>query len=243
MSDTSQGPGWWQASDGKWYRREQHPNYMPPPPPPPFTTVAAPPYPGAEQGYQQWRPQQTNGLAVASLVLSLVWLLGVGSLLAVIFGLRARRQIRQSGGYQGGEGLATAGLVIGIIGLLGAALVVGVGALVSQNARNNQIASCRADAESVNTALQAYQAQIGRFPNVPAPWSASTYVNNYAPLTDTGANGLGPWLRVAPSTTHYVVEYDSQGNVWVDGPGRYDASYNPSLDPLNNSHACDVVYY
>ena len=35
MSDVSQGPGWWKASDGKWYRPEQHPNYQPPPPPAP----------------------------------------------------------------------------------------------------------------------------------------------------------------------------------------------------------------
>jgi len=35
MSDVSQGPGWWRASDGKWYAPEQHPNYTPPPPPPP----------------------------------------------------------------------------------------------------------------------------------------------------------------------------------------------------------------
>jgi hypothetical protein len=32
MSDQSQGPGWWQASDGKWYAPETHPNYVPPPP-------------------------------------------------------------------------------------------------------------------------------------------------------------------------------------------------------------------
>ena len=31
MSDTSQGPGWWQASDGKWYAPEQHPGYRPAP--------------------------------------------------------------------------------------------------------------------------------------------------------------------------------------------------------------------
>ena len=31
MSDTSQGPGWWIASDGKWYP----PHLAPPPPPPP----------------------------------------------------------------------------------------------------------------------------------------------------------------------------------------------------------------
>ena len=35
MSDLSQGPGWWQASDGKWYPPERHPDYRPPPPPPP----------------------------------------------------------------------------------------------------------------------------------------------------------------------------------------------------------------
>lgn len=34
MSDGPQGPGWWQASDQKWYPPEQHPSYAPPPPPP-----------------------------------------------------------------------------------------------------------------------------------------------------------------------------------------------------------------
>lgn len=44
MSDVSQGPGWWTASDGKWYPPELHPNYVPPPPPPPPGAVeAAPP--------------------------------------------------------------------------------------------------------------------------------------------------------------------------------------------------------
>lgn len=30
MSDMSQGPGWWQASDGKWYPPEQAPGAQPP---------------------------------------------------------------------------------------------------------------------------------------------------------------------------------------------------------------------
>jgi len=62
MSDVSQGPGWWQASDGKWYRPEQHPSYAPPPPPPPPTAPPppspppptpppAPPYP-SQPGFQ-----------------------------------------------------------------------------------------------------------------------------------------------------------------------------------------------
>lgn len=34
MSDFSQGPGWWQASDGKWYPPEQAPGAAPTAPPP-----------------------------------------------------------------------------------------------------------------------------------------------------------------------------------------------------------------
>ena len=43
MSDVSGGPGWWQASDGKWYRPEQHPDYVPRPLPPPYLATAPPP--------------------------------------------------------------------------------------------------------------------------------------------------------------------------------------------------------
>jgi hypothetical protein len=60
-------------------------------------------------------------MAVASFVLSILWMWGLGSLLAVIFGVIGRRQTSETG--QGGSGLATAGLVIGIVGLVGAAIV------------------------------------------------------------------------------------------------------------------------
>lgn len=33
MSDTAQGPDWWQASDGKWYPRRDQPDFRPMPPP------------------------------------------------------------------------------------------------------------------------------------------------------------------------------------------------------------------
>jgi hypothetical protein len=67
----------------------------------------------------------TNGLAIASLVLGVLWIWWLGSLLAVIFGHFARRQIRETGA--GGDGLAVAGLILGWIGLavLGV-LVVGL---------------------------------------------------------------------------------------------------------------------
>ena len=65
----------------------------------------------------------TNPLAIASLVLALVsvplmFCYGCGilfSIAAIITGLVARREIRQSGGRQGGDGMAIAGLVTGIV--------------------------------------------------------------------------------------------------------------------------------
>ncbi len=59
-----------------------------------------------------------NGLAVASLVLSLLWLCGIGSLLAVIFGHIARGQIKRSNGRETGAGLALAGLILGYLPLV-----------------------------------------------------------------------------------------------------------------------------
>lgn len=58
----------------------------------------------------------TNVLAIISLVSSLVWLCGIGSIVAVITGLLARGQIRQRN--EGGAGLALAGLIIGGIGVV-----------------------------------------------------------------------------------------------------------------------------
>jgi hypothetical protein len=62
---------------------------------------------------------KTNGLAIASLVLGIAqvffWL--VGAVLALVFGYRARQQIDESGGTQGGRGMATAGIFLGWIGI------------------------------------------------------------------------------------------------------------------------------
>jgi hypothetical protein len=64
-----------------------------------------------------WAPPQTNVLAILSLVLSLIWVAGLGSIGAVVLGHMAKRQIASSNGRQTGDGLATAGLVIGYIGI------------------------------------------------------------------------------------------------------------------------------
>ena len=87
----------------------------PPPPPPPPYAAAQYQYPAQ---YGPGRPASTtNGLAVASLVLGIITLCGIGSILAVIFGYVGKGQIDRSGGTQSGRGLAIAGIVLGWVGI------------------------------------------------------------------------------------------------------------------------------
>lgn len=60
---------------------------------------------------------EVNGLAIASVLLAVLWFAGIGAVLALVFGYRARRQIKNSAGRQAGSGLATAGIILGWIGI------------------------------------------------------------------------------------------------------------------------------
>jgi hypothetical protein len=73
--------------------------------------------------------RETNGSAIVSVVLGVLWFAGIGSLLALVFGYRARRQIKNSGGSQKGSGLATAGIILGWTGIAILVIVVVGGAL------------------------------------------------------------------------------------------------------------------
>jgi hypothetical protein len=66
--------------------------------------------------------QATNGLAIASLVLGILWFCGVGAILALVFGYIAKGQIDRSEGRQSGRGMAIAGIVLGWIGIAGLVL-------------------------------------------------------------------------------------------------------------------------
>jgi hypothetical protein len=71
------------------------------------------------------RPR-TNRLAVWSLVLAIVTLGGVGSVLGMVLGVKARRRISETG--ERGAGVALAGIVVGVVTLLiaiGSWIVIG----------------------------------------------------------------------------------------------------------------------
>jgi hypothetical protein len=107
---------------------------------------------------------------------------------------------------------------------------------LSQTPPAAEVAACQADAQSVEVAVQAYQAQKGAYPSPVSPWSTATYAADYTPLTSS-ADG-GPYLHNAPRTTYYVIEYDSSGHVWVAPPGIYQPTYNPGQSFAGNPDIC-----
>jgi hypothetical protein len=89
-----------------------------------IAAAAADPAPGQPAG----AASQINGLAIASVLVAVLWFAGLGAVLALFFGYRARRQIKDSAGRQTGSGMATAGIILGWIGI---AIVVTVVILIS----------------------------------------------------------------------------------------------------------------
>ena len=115
------------SADGQQYHGGQQPNGAWQPPayggqPAPY---GGQPY-GPPSGYPYAPPRRTNGLAIASMVLGILWVYWIGSVLALVFGYVAKRQIRERG--DSGSGMATAGIVLGWIwiALLVVAAIAGI---------------------------------------------------------------------------------------------------------------------
>lgn len=67
-------------------------------------------------------PAVHDGYALASLVLSLLWLAGVGSVLAVIFGHLSEQGAKRQGRKV--SAFAAAGQVLGVAGIVGIVVLV-----------------------------------------------------------------------------------------------------------------------
>jgi hypothetical protein len=130
-------PGGWQqpgppaAQPGQWSPTQQGHGQPPAYAPPGYGPSAyGPPAYGTTPGYGGYPVvgQRTNGMAVASMVLGILWIYWIGSILALVFGYTARKQIQERG--EGGAGMATAGIVLGWVGvgILGFVILLGIAA-------------------------------------------------------------------------------------------------------------------
>jgi prepilin-type N-terminal cleavage/methylation domain-containing protein len=114
------------------------------------------------------------------------------------------REKRNEGGFTLIELL----IVIIILAILAAIVVFAVGT----TGKNASEAACQSDAKGVETALEAYKAQMGAYPAANT-WDSLTQVQ-------TGPNGsVGPWLKAEPSSTHYAINFNANGQVSADASG------------------------
>jgi len=96
---------------------------------PPGMPPQVPPGMPPQGGFQPPPAQQGNGMAVASLICSILGfcLIFIGGLLGILFGIMGLKRANQTGGS--GRGLAITGIVLGIITLITSSAVVGTGGL------------------------------------------------------------------------------------------------------------------
>ena len=68
---------------------------------------------------------ETSGLAIASLFLGIIWLFGLGSILAIVLGYLGMKQVRESQGARSGWAIALAGVIVGVVGLASLGILIG----------------------------------------------------------------------------------------------------------------------
>ncbi|MGB3187734.1 MAG: DUF4190 domain-containing protein [Ornithinimicrobium sp.] len=72
---------------------------------------------------------RTNTLAILSIVAALLWVGWLGSFAAVVAGLIARKQIRDNGNVERGDGLALVGIILGGLSFVPLLFFIGIGIL------------------------------------------------------------------------------------------------------------------
>lgn len=113
----------WQRINGVWHFKGADGGWHPEGSP-----TSAQPAPSHSQGQTALSSTtylpKTSPMAIASLVLSLLWLGGIGSILAIVFGRQAHRDISAGRGQLTGSVMAMWGIILGWVGLVCLALII-----------------------------------------------------------------------------------------------------------------------
>ena len=178
--------------------------------------------------------QRTNGQAIASLVLGILWIGGLGSIMALIFGYTGKTKIDKSQGREGGRGLAVAGIVLGWVGTASLAAIIAVPIIASHVSPSSggvgsTLTGVAIDGQSVNVTLHTFvdpaKDQDGDSCGGDSGSTCTSSDDHYAlaefQVTNTSDSSLPSTLSLG------VVGYDSSGN-----------PYGPGIDPNTETAIC-----
>lgn len=151
-----------------------------------------------------------------------------------------RLRQRREQGDEGGFTLIELLIVIVILGVLAAIVVFAVQSLTGSSAS----AACGSDLKTVQTATEAYKAQVGHYPqagdstgtDTPALVDTDNGVKAELVPQVTGGVTVGPWLRSDPSNAgHYQITVSSDGN------GKVQVLPNGDTNPADAVDNCSTV--
>ena len=116
-------------------------------------------------------------------------------------------------------------IVICVLGILAAMVMFSLGGVTAQSTS----AACNSDAKTTEVAVNAFRYS----PANPTPaWPAASPAGNAQLTAPTSARHGGPYLSAWPTSTHYNISIDANGNVLVN---------NQPYDPSSGSNPCSSL--
>lgn len=167
------------------------------------SALPAPPPPR----YSPGSSRKTSGFAIASLIMGIGGFICfplVMSILAIIFGVISKREIKKSEGMIGGKGMATAGLTLGIVGLaipvVLAAIVIPLGIANIGETRTITRTVPLNGATSVETILNMHSGELevtgGSLPTNMVEGTFTYNVSRWKPDIDHSFSGLSAEVEI-----------------------------------------------
>lgn len=160
-------------------------------------------------------PQETNGLAIGSLICGILFFIFPSALVAIVLGHVSRSQIRKSQGRQTGSGMALAGLILGYLGISFIPILI-IAAIAIPNLLRAKMAANEASAvgalRTYNTALVAYATQCPKigYPQLTENLGAGEGDCEHANLV-TGALETSNAVKNGYRFLYFAGEKDSEG--------------------------------
>ena len=182
----------------------------------------------------------TNGLAIASLVCGILFIILPSAILAVVFGHMSRAQIRESRGRQKGARMALTGLILGYLGVssIPIAILLIVAAIAIPNLLHSKMAANEASAvgslRALNVAAITYSSKHGHYPpSLSALGPAATGKES------EDAAGLVDFALAEGQKSGYLFTYQV---VSASEPGS-DAGYAVYADPVTPGRTRQRHYF